>query len=147
MKTQNPAYGASALDYGPRLSDEEYDRKIVELYRGLPPMPTEEQDREVRRRELELAIDHRLGRDFPLERRQALLAVQQRLENQGLGSAFRYFLGKLLPKYVVRHARFLAENTVNAYAKVLSKPELMRFLDLREDEVPTLPVDFETLKK
>lgn len=138
---------AQALDYGPCLSDEEYDRKIVELYRGLPPLPTEEEDREVRRRELELAIDHRLGRDFPKERRQALFAVQQRLEKQNLGSTFRYFLGKLLPKFVVRHARFVAEDTVNAYARLLSKAELMRFLDLRDGDLPALPVDLGKLGK
>ena len=138
---------AHTLDSGPCLSDEEYDRKIIELYRGFPSMPTEEQDREVRRRELELAIDHRLGRDFPQERRLALIAVQQRLEKQSLGSAFRYSLGKLLPKFIARHARFLAADTVNAYAKVLSKPELARFLDLREGELPSLPVDIENFRK
>jgi hypothetical protein len=138
---------AQAFDYGPCLSDEEYDRKIIELYRGLPPLPTEEQDREVRRRELELLIDHRLGRGFPKDRRRALFAVQQRLEKQHLGSTVRYFLGKLLPKFVSRHARFLAGDTANAYARVLSKAELMRFLDLREDEIPVLPVDIESLGK
>lgn len=138
---------AQALDYGPRLSDEEYDRKIVELHRGLPPLPSEEQDREVRRRELELAIEHRLGRDFPAARRQELFAVQQRLEKPRAGSAFRYLLGKLMPKYLARHARFVAEDTVDAYAKVLSKPELMRLFDLREGEAPMLPVDVEQSSK
>ena len=136
-----------ALDYGPRLSDEEYDRKIVELHRGLPPLPSEEQDREVRRRELELAIEHRLGRDFPAARRRQLFDVQRRLEKPRSGSAFRYLLGRLMPKYLVRHARFLADDTVDAYAKVLSRPELMRLLDLREGEAPMLPVDVEQSSK
>ena len=58
--------------YGPRLSNEEYDRRILSLYRSLPPLPSHDQDTEVRRQELNLAIDHRLGRGFPEERRSAL---------------------------------------------------------------------------
>jgi hypothetical protein len=70
------------LTHGPRLTDEEYEKRIIELHRDLPPMPTKDQDREVRRLELDLAIDHRLGRDFPRERRDALWAVQQRVEKK-----------------------------------------------------------------
>src|SRR5215470_11283353 len=65
-------------EYGPRLTDEEYEKRIISLYRDLPPLPSPDQDREVRRQELNLAIDHRLGRDFPEERRSALWTAQQR---------------------------------------------------------------------
>jgi len=53
------------LNHGPRLTDEEYDNGIIELHRDLPPMPSEQQDRQKRRMALNLAIDHRLGREFP----------------------------------------------------------------------------------
>ena len=66
------------INHGPRLTDEEYEKKMIELHRDLPPMPSEEQDRQVRRMALDLAIDHRLGRDFPPERRELLWAIQQR---------------------------------------------------------------------
>jgi len=138
---------ALKLNYGPRLSDEEYERKIVELHRGLPPMPTKEQDRDVRRQELELAIDHRLGRDFPPERREALWAAKERVEKKRLWLGVKFVFRKLMPKSLAKSVDALAGYMVDEYAKVLSKDELNSFFGLREGERPTLPIDIEELKK
>lgn len=47
-----------------------------------------------------------------------------------------------MPSFLVRHARFLEEDTVRAYAKVLSEEELRQFLDLEEGKpVRGMPVD------
>jgi hypothetical protein len=136
------------LDYGPRLPGDEYDRKVAELHSGRPPLPSEEEDRELRRRELDLVIDHRLGREFPQARREALFRVQCGLEKGGLASAFRSVLDRMLPALLVRRARALADDTVRAYAGVLSPAELRRFLDLEEGQpVPGLPVDVEHFKR
>jgi hypothetical protein len=132
---------AEDLSYGPRLTDDEYQRKIVELHRALPPMPTKEQDRELRRRELELAIDHRLGCDFPPERREALWAVKQQVEKQRLRLGVKFLLKKLFGKSVAEDAQGLAGYTVDEYGKVLSKSDLKNFFDLKEGERPTLPID------
>lgn len=129
------------LTHGPRLTDEEYEKRIVELHRRLPPMPTKDQDREVRRLELDLAIDHRLGRDFPRERREALWAVQQRVEKKRLRLGVKYLLRKLFAKGLPGDAQSLAGYMVDEYAKVLTKPELESFFGLREGERPTLPID------
>ena len=136
------------IDHGRRLSGEEYDRQVAQLYSGRPPVPQDAEDRELRRRELDLAIDHRLGRDFPQDRRAALFEVQCRQDKAGLKFAFRYLLGRLMPAYLVRHARFLADDTVRAYAKVLSEAELRQFLDLEEGKpAPGLPVDIKHLDR
>lgn len=132
---------AEDLSYGPRLTDDEYERKIVELHRGLPPMPTKEQDRELRRRELELAIDHRLGRDFPPERREALWAIKQRMEKQRLRLGLKFLLKKLFGKSIAEDAQGLVGYMVDEYGKVLSKSELKNFFNLKEGERPTLPID------
>jgi len=129
--------------HGPRLTDEEYERRIIELHRGLPPMPTKDQDREVKRRELDLAIDHRLGRDFPAERRKALWAVQQRVEKKRLRLGVKYLLRKLFATNLARDAQGLAGYMVDEYAKVLTKPELKSFFALQEGERPTLPIDMD----
>src|SRR5262249_57312564 len=71
-----------ASEYGPRLTDEEYDRAVVDLHRGMSPMPTREEDRALRRRALDLAIDHRLGRNFPRDRREALWKASERVESK-----------------------------------------------------------------
>lgn len=131
-----------AVDFGPRLSGEEYDRRVAELYTGAPSVPDESQDRALRRRELDLQIDHRLGVDFPPKRRERLFEVQRGLDRVGVGSLIRYALGRVMPSFLVRHARFLAEDTVRAYAKVLSEEELRQFLDLEEGKaVRGMPVD------
>src|ERR1700751_5032781 len=96
---------AEDLSYGPRLTDDEYETKIVQLHRGLPPMPTKEQDRELRRRELELAIDHRRGCDFPPERREALWAIKQRMEKQRLRLGLKFLLKKLFGKSIAEDAQ------------------------------------------
>lgn len=133
---------AQAGDFGPRLSGEEYERRVVALYSGAPPLPDENQDRALRRQELDLQIDHRLGVDFPADRRAQLFEVQCGLDQVGPASLLRYALGRLLPSFLVRHARFLAEDTVRAYGKVLSEGELRQFLDLEEGKpVRGMPVD------
>lgn len=137
----------SELEYGPRLTDAEYEKQVVSLYRGLPPMPSPEQDRETRLREMNLAIDHRLGRNFPEGRRSALWAAQQRLEKKRLRLAMKYLLHRLVTKLLARDAQSLAGYAVEEYAKVLSPEELRRFLDLKEGEPPSLPIDIEHLHK
>ncbi|HET6841121.1 MAG TPA: hypothetical protein VFK06_05460 [Candidatus Angelobacter sp.] len=132
-------------EYGPRLSDEEYEKRILNLYRSLPPLPSPDQDTEVRRQELDLAIDHRLGRNFPEERRSALWAAQQRVERKRLLLGIKYFLRRIASTFFARNAQFLAGYAAEEYATVLSPEELRHFLDLKEGESPTLPVDIEHL--
>ncbi len=133
--------------YGPRLSDEEYDRRIIELHRDLPPLPTQDQERQVRRLELDLAIDHRLGCDFPQARREALWAIQQKVEKRRLWLALKYPLRRFFAKGLARDAQGLAGYLVDEYAKVLTEAELRAFFDLQEGRTAALPIDINQLKK
>jgi hypothetical protein len=135
------------LHYGPRLSDDEYERRIIDFHRGLRPMPTKEQDMAVRRLELDLAIDHRLGRDFPQERRAALWAVQQRVEKRRLWLALKYLLRRIFPNKLAQQVQHLAGYMVDEYAKVLNEAELESFFSLKEGQRPVLPIDPDQLKK
>ena len=132
--------------YGTKLTLEEYEQALVKLYSGLPPMPSKEQDRSVRQRELNLTIDHRLGHDFPLERRQALWAIQERIEKKRLRLACKYLFRKLLHKNLYRDIQGIAGFMVDEYARVLSENEVRDFFNLQEGQVPTLPVNPEQLK-
>src|SRR5438034_9060161 len=114
------------LDHGPRLTDDEYERRIVALRRRLPPISTAEQDREVLLQELDLAIDHRLGREFPRARREALWAAKERVEKKRLRLGATFLFKRLFGKSVTRQAQGLAGHTVDEYAKVLSPPEVGR---------------------
>lgn len=135
------------LDYGVRLTDEEYDQAIVTLHSRLPPVPSREQRREVRRRELELAIDHRLGRDFPRPRRDALWAVQQKVERRRLKLMFRYPFRRFFAKSLIKNAQGLGGYLVEAYGEVLNRAELEQFFGKEEVRHPALPVEPEQLKK
>jgi hypothetical protein len=134
------------LNHGPRLTDEEYEKKMIELHRDLPPMPSEAQDRQVRRMALDLSIDHRLGRDFPPERRELLWAIQQRVEKKRLWFALKYPFRRLFAKSLARGAQGLAGYLVDEYAEVLTKAELKCFFSLEEGQRPALPIDIDLLK-
>ncbi len=114
------------LNHGPRLTDEEYDNGIIELHRDLPPMPSEQQDRQKRRMALNLAIDHRLGREFPQERRELLWAIQQRVEKRRLWLAFKYPFRRIFAKTLARGAQGLAGYLVDEYADEERAQEFFR---------------------
>jgi len=135
------------LGYGPLLSGEEYEKKIMALYSGLPPVPSREQESEVRRKELELTIDHRLGRDFPRLKREALWAIQQQVEKKRGRLIFKYVLRKIFYKGLIRDALGLAGYLVEEYAKVLNQRELDSFFGPEEARHPGLPVDPEHFKR
>ena len=128
-------------DYGPRLTDEEYDRGIVELYCGLAPIPTPAEERAIRQRALDLAIDRRFGKDFPQARRDALWAASERVESHRLRLGLKYLLSVFLRPLRPRHATALANALAAEYAKVLTQPELEQFLGLEKGQRPALPVD------
>lgn len=129
--------------YGPRLSDAEYQRRVVELHRKYGGQMSEKADTEIRRRELDLRIDYRLGCDFPRERRAALWQVQERIERKRMRLAFRHFMRAMVHRLLMHDTRRLAQFTADEFGKVLSEEELRQFLDLRAGEKPALPVDRE----
>lgn len=135
------------LGYGPRLTDEEYDKKIIELYRALPAKLTSEQDSVTRRKELDLAICYRLGINFPAVRREALWTIQERVERKRLRLAFKYFLRKIFLRWFISDVHKLTGFLVDEYAKVLTKDELESFFDFKEEQRPSLPIDIDQLKK
>jgi hypothetical protein len=112
--------------YGPRLTDEQYDRAIVDLHRGMSPMPTWEEDRARRRRALDLAIDHRLGRNFPQERREALWKASERVESKRIWIGLKYLIRSLAGGRA--HAEALTKALGREYGKVLTAAELEQFL-------------------
>lgn len=135
------------LGHGPRLSDEEYDRQVIALHRDLPPVPSRAQERQVRRQELELAIEHRLGRDFPRSRRDALWAIQELVEKKRLRLLGKYLLRRFFAGSLAREAQGVAGFLVAEYRKVLTQEELEAFFGRAEARDPALPIDLEQLKK
>jgi hypothetical protein len=132
---------AELPSYGRRLTDDEYERQIVDLHRGLPPLPTPAQDREIRRQALDLMIDHRLGRDFPRDRREALWDASERVERKRTWLGLKHLIGGFFRPSRAKHAEALTRALAAEYSKALTPAELERFLGLAPGEHPTLPID------
>ena len=116
------------------MSGEEYDKAVVELHEAMPENPGREYLRTIRRAEVMLAIDFRLGRYFPPERRAALWAVHERLESRWLWYTFWHIVSfKWLRNYFSPPSfsldAGLASWVVAEYAKVLSEEELVSYFE------------------
>lgn len=135
------------FDHGPRLTSEEYQRKITELYSKPSSASTEHEKRAIFRQELDINIDYRLGCCFPKERRDALWAIQEQVEKRRFRLAFKYLFRRVLAKWFVQDAQQLANFLVEEYAKVLTAEELQAYFGLSPGEMPVLPIDRGQLNK
>ena len=133
------------MNYGTKLSGKEYDKCIVSLHENLPSLLSREMERQLRRDELEIMIDYRLGCNFPKVKRDLLWKVQERTEKKRTLLIFKYLFRHLFKKSFVHSAQNLAGYLVDEYAKVLSKEELEMFFGQNEVADPALPVDMNNL--
>lgn len=134
-----------AFAHGPRISAEEYEQRIIDLHSTHSPT-SRAQEREVQRKELDLAIDHRLGTHFPAERRDALWAAQERIDKKRLRLMFKYLFRRFLARGLAREAQGVARELVQEYGRVLSPAELEDFLGREEVRDPALPIDMDQLR-
>ena len=108
------------MNYGPRLSADDYQRAIVQLYTS----PGKFRDRKV----LDLTIDHRLGIHFPIDRRDQLWRVQRRIRRCWpllyLLSLFRRCMGKATYEAKIEG---VADYVLAEYATVLSDDEMRAY--------------------
>lgn len=128
-----PPAPPKVLEHGPRLSVEEYERRVVALHEGGPAMPTRDEDLRLRRAEFELAVDHRLGVKFPAVRRERLWAAQQRMERRKL-----WHLLKGLATPGGHPSDPLTRAWVAACADVLDPVELQAYFELSDDDARSL---------
>ena len=133
------------MNYGTKLSGEEYDKRIVALHENMPSTLTREMERQLRRDELETMIDYRLGCNFPKERRDLLWKVQERIEKKRTLLMLKYLFRHLFKKSFVHSAQNLVGYLVDEYAKVLNKEELEMFFGQKEAADPALPIDMNNL--
>lgn len=121
--------------YGRKIDAQEYKQRVIALYEMPPTKPYKSKSANFRRHELDLTIDHRLGVDFPIERREALWRAQQRLNRRQLPILFlsliRRSLGSKGPLEEPLYRLVLRE-----YGKVLSGPELSAMVDIPVEDLP-----------
>lgn len=117
-------------ELGPRLTQAEYEHRIVALHTSRSAMPSKVQDIATRRAELDLLIDYKLGTHLPPQRRDALWQEQVRLD--------RNFPWRLIISFVLNPtspSSRMAKSQVRAFANVLSPQELSALLDLSTKDV------------
>ncbi len=114
-------------NHGRRLSEDEYQRSIVSLYSDIQTNNPRDQQQLIRRKELDLTIDFRLGVDFPQERREALWSVQQSIEKRRIFLMAGWLLRKLFSNLLNQQSKSMADYIVNQYSKVLTSSEMCAF--------------------
>ncbi|MCX7110549.1 MAG: hypothetical protein NTX45_10555 [Proteobacteria bacterium] len=130
-----------SFDYGRKLTDSEYQYAIVSLYQERPDNYTREQDRQIHRKELDLAIDHRIGCDFPINRREKLWAIQESVDKHQVRLLAYWLVRRLFANLFLKKIHGMADFLVDEYAKVLSPEELAAFFGVEVGERPQLPID------
>ncbi|MGA3077982.1 MAG: hypothetical protein ABSG56_30435 [Bryobacteraceae bacterium] len=130
--------------YGRRLTGQEYDKAIIALYTGLKPDYSEREFMEIRRKEINLQIDHRLGVDFPPEKRETVWEVIAGLEKKRIGMALGVMVRQALGRKVDINAELakVADEMIAKTGRILDKEDMVRFLG-PEDEwtLPHVPDD------
>lgn len=109
--------------YGRKLTQSEYQSAICALYLDNPGSdPTV-----LRRKELELTIDHKLGLEFPAERRDRLWDIQQRIEKRRIRLLASSLLVRLWSGLLPRRFTKLLDFVYAEHRKELSDQEFMMY--------------------
>lgn len=126
----------SKLPHGQKLTPAEYERAVISLYQSAQGTgDTAEERRSLRRSELNLQIDHRLGVDFPQSRREEMWRIQEQAERRRLRSLAKSLLVRLLPRsFALSRLSRLTDLLISDYSKVLTPEELRDFLGLHPSE-------------
>ncbi|MCU7906514.1 MAG: hypothetical protein KZQ76_11875 [Candidatus Thiodiazotropha sp. (ex Epidulcina cf. delphinae)] len=115
-------------------------------------MPGKEEDLAIRRQELNLSIDYRLGVDFPRQKREALWEIMQKVEKRRLWLGLKYGLRMLffrnsIPKHLPEKADVLAGFLIDAFSGILNERERYSFFELEPGEKAALPLDNGNISK
>ena len=136
-----------SLPYGPRLTTAEFLRDLTAAQSRLyeeSRSPGEDSGLGERllERELELTIDHRLGREFPTAKREALLEAHRWLWHERRRTSQRFLGGMRL----ALRMKGLLDQLSSRCAAILSREEYESYFGLPPGEPMPVPVDAERLE-
>jgi hypothetical protein len=131
--------------YGPRLSNEEYEQCISMLYKdaaeGRLPATPGKLEQAIGEREFNLAIDYKLGTNFPEAKRKALLEAKRRGEKRRLRLVSRFIHKSIQQRAFADGMQVWLEQLADEFSKVLTPQELNAFMALEEGERPVFPIE------
>lgn len=119
------------LSFGPKLTQQQYEKFVIELHSAPRPEGLSPKDEEARKRRIEqhIMVDYRLGMDFPQARRNELWAAKQKWEKK---RGWYLILGFLTRPTDPGGA--LVRSLVRAFGTVLTRQELQAFFDLNDED-------------
>ena len=126
MKIPSPQ-AIPVANYGPRLTQAQYDQRICSLPRN--PL-TREDELAIKRETMDISIDYKLGQNFPADRREQLWAVQKKFEKN-----FTLNLVKAVVTSPWDIFGGLSKPMVRGFAKVLTFDETKQFFDFTDEEL------------
>lgn len=135
--------------YGPRLSSDEYQQAVADLYRRAAESQAAagggDVEQAIKDAEFNLVIDYRLGRNFPAERRQALLEAKRAAEKQRLRLVGRFIRKSIRDREFASGMQVWLEQLADAFSQILSPEELDAFMELKPGEKPVFPIEADKL--
>jgi hypothetical protein len=117
-------------DHGRKLTSREYELAVVALHEE--DTTSDERKNFIRRRELDLNIDFRLGTDFPRERRELLWSVQQSIDKRMVALGISWLVDKLTPNILKTKVNRITSGCWIAYSEVLTDEELNMYFGQNE---------------
>mgnify|MGYP000132337155 FL=1 len=107
------------MNHGRRLTSGEFDRLIVALHNHMPENPDDDDLKALARREFEAVINHRLGEQFPMERREILWEIQKEYQ-RGIVNSMALLLS---PRLLETRLAALAKVLISSNRACLTKEE------------------------
>jgi len=120
-------------DYGPKISSEEYMRRLVAIHTGEGTANIKPAQEGVALEEMNAAIDCQLGVGFPQDRRDQMWAVRRKQD--------RYHLWRVFKGWVSRPWDPLGgmfKGQIKAYSGVLTDEDLKAFFAITDEELRRL---------
>ncbi|MDH3892696.1 MAG: hypothetical protein OEV49_16665 [candidate division Zixibacteria bacterium] len=133
---------AEDMRYGQRLTEDEYDRKLSEIHQELASDASRVRPEDFAAREFDLLVDHKLGVDFPEEKRVSLREASMRIHEHQLRLTKRFRDGEFSPQeFAVEIGRAIPAMMAKEYSEILSPDELEQLLGIVDGQAPEMPID------
>ncbi len=115
------------MDYGKKLTGEEYDREVIRLHVELPPVPIQKVEYKTECSEMDLWIDYKLGVDFPEEKRVKLWEIQKEVKRKLYRLIPKYYFLKLFRKCIDKDINDLTKYLYREFKTVLTQEEFNEY--------------------
>jgi hypothetical protein len=129
------------MRYGPKLSTDEYVSAVRRSVREQPLCASDldEQQRagELCETELDLMIDHRLGRQFPSGKRQSMVLAYREMIVDRANALEKLQTGAINSVCYVHEMQRLADSLLRKFESILAADEFAAFVD----QEPGLPAN------